>query len=176
MFRYEGYPCNVSCLNQGICFPGFNKFKCKCMNGYTGKFCQKVNGRKVRNSKFSIEPPINHYNFYVFLDAEVGKKSDLEAIYLDGHTELFYKNRIYDIMKTQNTNKFELSFKTRVQNGLLLFTGNGNLKSFLYLAIVNGKFVYSFSLPKQKQSFSLSSKTKLNDNNWHSVVVERSDY
>ncbi|CAF0717274.1 unnamed protein product [Brachionus calyciflorus] len=155
VYSYTGFPCNVTCLNNGICIPNLNKFKCKCPRGFRGKYCQRVKGRKIRN--------------YV----DKSKKSLPEAIFLDGHTELIYKNRIYDVMKVQNVNKFELSFKTKNNNGLLLFTGNGNSISFLYIAIQNGKLVFSFSLPKHKQSFSLSSKTKLNDNNWHLVLIER---
>lgn len=41
VYRYDGFPCNVTCLNGGVCIPGFNKFKCKCQNGFSGKFCQK---------------------------------------------------------------------------------------------------------------------------------------
>lgn len=76
-------------------------------------------------------------------------------------------------MKIQTTNKFELTFKTKSQNGLILYTGNGNLNSYLLIAFISGKLVYSFSLPKQKQVFTLSSPTRLNDNKWHSIVIER---
>lgn len=95
------------------------------------------------------------------------------ALNLDGHTELFYKNRIFDSIKIQKTNKFEIKFKTKNPNGLLLYTGVGNLNSYLLIALINGKVVFTFSLPKVKRVFSLSSTQRLNDNSWHTITVER---
>ena len=95
------------------------------------------------------------------------------ALYLDGHSELLYKNRISDMIKIQVTNKLEISFRTKIQNGLLIYTGTGNLESYLLVGFLDGKLIYSFRLPNQKHAFTLTSSLRLNDNKWHSVTVER---
>ncbi len=41
------------------------------------------------------------------------------------------------------------------------------------MGFLNGKLSYSFSLPKQKQIFSLITPFKMNDNKWHTVIIER---
>jgi cadherin EGF LAG seven-pass G-type receptor 1 len=73
----------------------------------------------------------------------------------------------------QRTNKFKIILRTKSLNGLLLYCGKENSKSYLLLGILNGKFVFMFSLPQRKKSFSLTSKAKLNDNKWHTITVER---
>ena len=50
---------------------------------------------------------------------------------------------------------------------------NKNLKSYLIVGFLNGRLSYSFSLPKQKQIFSLITPFKMNDNKWHTVIIER---
>lgn len=94
-------------------------------------------------------------------------------MYLDGHSELLFKNRISDIIKIQMTNKFEISFRTTSQTGLLIYTGTGNLDSYLIVGLLDGKLVYSFTLPTQKQTFWVSSSERVNDNQWHTLSVER---
>lgn len=92
---------------------------------------------------------------------------------MDGHTELLFRNRISDITKIQSTNKFEIAFKTRSANGLLLFTGISSLNSYLFVGFIAGKIFYSFRLPNHKQNFSLKSVHRFDDNKWHILTIER---
>lgn len=40
--RYRGPPCQMNpCENGGVCQPFRNRFLCKCLASYTGKFCEK---------------------------------------------------------------------------------------------------------------------------------------
>jgi hypothetical protein len=86
-----------------------------------------------------------------------------------------YAHNLFNIKseKTQVFNKYEIRVRTKKENGLVLYTGNGKSKSFLALAFTAGRIVFSFSLPKLKQTVSLSSPNKLNDNKWHMVTIER---
>ncbi|RNA43441.1 agrin [Brachionus plicatilis] len=150
ILAYKGYPCNVTCQNQGVCIPRFNTFECKCLEGFSGKMCQRVNGRSIRNH------------------LEV-KKNSPQSIYFDGHTEMLLNEKTNDFSKIQSMIRFEIVFRPKSQNGLILFTGNNQFESYLYLALINGKLEYSFSLPNQKQTFYFQSKKKISKNFWSSV-------
>ncbi len=76
-------------------------------------------------------------------------------------------------VRIQNNNKIEITFKTTTENGLLFYTGNETLNSYLLIGFINGKLIYSFSLPKKKQVFTLKSNSMLNDNKWHTIIIER---
>lgn len=83
ILSYTGYPCNVTCYNQGVCFPRFNNFKCKCLEGFSGKFCQHgnlflvnfrklikilfylANGRKIRNCNIKKKFLFAYYNIFL---------------------------------------------------------------------------------------------------------------
>jgi len=84
--NYVGYPCNHDlCQNEGVCQPFINRFKCMCANGYSGEFCQ-INTLSTSES---------------LLNRNKRRDQDLQninyAIYLDGHSQLIYKNRISDL-------------------------------------------------------------------------------
>ncbi|KAB7496787.1 Pikachurin, partial [Armadillidium nasatum] len=41
--RYRGPPCSHNpCQNGGICHPYLNRFLCKCVSGFLGKFCEQA--------------------------------------------------------------------------------------------------------------------------------------
>lgn len=73
----------------------------------------------------------------------------------------------------QNTNRFEISFRTRKSNGLLIFTGNTDATSYLAIGIAHGKLLFQFVTQNQKYPFTLQSLQKLNDGQWHSVIAQR---
>jgi hypothetical protein len=55
-----------------------------------------------------------------------------------------------------------------------LFTGNGNIDSYLLIGLTRGQLVFSFNLPNKKRGFQMvSTSNHLNDNKWHKVKIER---
>ena len=67
----------------------------------------------------------------------------------------------------------QFHFKTREENGLILFNGGQN-EDFVSVELVNGQVLYAFSLGKTINTIKSKSKEKLNDNEWHLVSVWRS--
>lgn len=133
-------------------------------------FINKIDrGRRIRQKIVNLKSRsyVSSLNYYS------NKNESFDTLYLDGHTELMYKNRIYEMIKIQTSNKFELTFRTKHQNGLLLYIGKGDLDSYLLVGFQAGKLVYSFSLSKHKQAFTLVSPVKLNDNKWHTITIDR---
>jgi hypothetical protein len=83
--NFIGFPCKHDlCQNGGVCQPYINRFKCICANGYSGEYCQS-------SIESLLDAPLNR-----------NKRRDEDLnfnhpIYLDGHSQLFYKNRISDM-------------------------------------------------------------------------------
>src|SRR5207245_1388948 len=65
-----------------------------------------------------------------------------------------------------------LQFKTTAEFGVLVHSRGPS--DFIKLQIVNGKSMqFEFSDGSGKQSVTVDASYRLNDNNWHSVLVER---
>lgn len=68
---------------------------------------------------------------------------------------------------------FEISFRTKVANGLLLFTSDENED---YLAIIMRDAALSLTVKlgtNQQEKLIQPSKVRFDDNQWHTVVVSR---
>ncbi|XP_045102495.1 agrin-like isoform X4 [Portunus trituberculatus] len=72
--RYRGPPCQMNpCENGGVCHPFRNRFLCKCLAPYTGKFCEK----------------------------RVDEERMMKPVSFDGQTFLRFPNMVYRINLTQ---------------------------------------------------------------------------
>ncbi|XP_050719892.1 agrin-like isoform X2 [Eriocheir sinensis] len=72
--RYRGPPCQMNpCENGGVCHPFRNRFLCKCLATYTGKFCEK----------------------------RVDEEQMMKPVKFDGQTFLRFPNMVYRINLTQ---------------------------------------------------------------------------
>lgn len=68
---------------------------------------------------------------------------------------------------------FEINFRTKVANGLLLFTSDENED---YLAIIMRDAALSLTVKlgtNQQEKLIQPSKVRFDDNQWHTVVVSR---
>lgn len=86
---------------------------------------------------------------------------------------MIFKKISHNIDEINSLRKLDVVFKPRSPNGLIFFTGNEQFNSYLYIALINGRLEYSFSLPNQKKAFNFQTEKKLNLKNWSSVKIER---
>lgn len=72
-------------------------------------------------------------------------------------------------------NHIAITFRTSQSDGLILWMNKGTNKKGDYLAIVieNGYVQLSYDLGNETQLLNLRSHNKINDNKWHTLVVER---
>lgn len=68
--------------------------------------------------------------------------------------------------------QFFSQFKTREQNGLVLYNG-GKGHDFIAVELVNGHIHYLFNLGDKTIRIRDNAKSGLNDNKWHSVSIGR---
>ncbi|KAK3873150.1 hypothetical protein Pcinc_021789, partial [Petrolisthes cinctipes] len=75
----------------------------------------------------------------------------------------------------QTTNHFEIRFRATASNGVLVWLNKGNSVSQDYLALtLNGGFVeLSFNLGTQQALLVIRSKVRVDDGQWHRLVVHR---
>lgn len=72
-------------------------------------------------------------------------------------------------------NHIAITFRTSQSDGLILWMNKGTNKRGDYLAIVieNGYVQLSYDLGNETQLLSLRSHNKINDNIWHTLIIER---
>ncbi|KAK8377274.1 hypothetical protein O3P69_013725 [Scylla paramamosain] len=146
--RYRGPPCQMNpCENGGVCHPFRNRFLCKCLAPYTGKFCEK----------------------------RVDEERMMKPVNFDGQTFLRFPNMVYRIRRGQTTNHFEIRFRATTPNGVLVWLNKGSSVSRDYFALtINGGFVeLSFNLGTQQALLVIRSKVRVDDGQWHVLVVHR---
>ncbi|XP_063870508.1 agrin-like isoform X4 [Scylla paramamosain] len=147
--RYRGPPCQMNpCENGGVCHPFRNRFLCKCLAPYTGKFCEK----------------------------RVDEERMMKPVNFDGQTFLRFPNMVYRISRRgQTTNHFEIRFRATTPNGVLVWLNKGSSVSRDYFALtINGGFVeLSFNLGTQQALLVIRSKVRVDDGQWHVLVVHR---
>ncbi|XP_050719912.1 agrin-like isoform X4 [Eriocheir sinensis] len=146
--RYRGPPCQMNpCENGGVCHPFRNRFLCKCLATYTGKFCEK----------------------------RVDEEQMMKPVKFDGQTFLRFPNMVYRIRRGQTTNHFEIRFRATTPNGVLVWLNKGSTVSRDYFALtINGGFVeLSFNLGTQQALLIIKSKVRVDDGQWHMLVVHR---
>ncbi|XP_067139289.1 agrin-like isoform X1 [Centruroides vittatus] len=157
--KYRGPPCEKSlCHHGGVCIPQLNDYICKCPMKYTGKYCEK----------------------------NVDKDEMKRSVAFDGSTFLSYPNKIVrrgemseESTETgvdgQSENRFEVKFRTKRDNGLILWTNKGMTTrgDYLALAIIDGYVELSYNLGKQKEPLVIRNPSKVNDGKWHVAKVER---
>lgn len=146
--RYRGPPCQLNpCENGGVCQPFRNRFLCKCHAAYTGKFCEK----------------------------SIDEEQMMKPITFDGKTFLKFPNMVYRIKRGQITNHFEIRFRATAPDGVLVWLNKGTTISHDYFALViNGGFAeLSFNLGTQQAMLIIKSKVRVDDGQWHTLVVHR---
>ncbi|CAB3372768.1 Hypothetical predicted protein [Cloeon dipterum] len=146
--HFQGPPCLKSaCKNGGVCEPKFNKYKCKCANGFTGLHCEFKNGEEILN----------------------------RPVKFSGETFLRFPNKGHKMRKVEKSNRYELKVRTTDPDGLLLWTSEGKpvSNSYLAIALADGYPELSFNLGKQKSILTVRSKSFVSDGEWHTILVHR---
>ena len=65
--------------------------------------------------------------------------------------------------------RIELELRTFAEDGIIVFAGNGNLKSYLYLRLDGGKLRFGFSTTGE--SVSVATRKNVNKGKWHKVGI-----
>ncbi|CAH0561782.1 unnamed protein product [Brassicogethes aeneus] len=144
---YDGLPCplnNNPCKNNGLCIPDLSEFTCKCLSNFKGKYCET-------------------------------QHEDTIALKFIGTTYLQYRNRGYKRRKPERGNRYEIKLKTFTSDGLVLWRAKNKnlLEDYFSVSIVDGYAELSFNLGKSEEFWSLRSKTKVDDGEWHTIQVRR---
>lgn len=77
-------------------------------------------------------------------------------------------------LKAYSSMNLYFLFHTNHANGLILFNG-GKDDDFIAIELVNGFIHYTFSIGNAKRRLKSSNKLSLNDVQWHSVFISRSN-
>nr|XP_022901915.1 agrin-like isoform X3 [Onthophagus taurus] len=192
---YDGTPCPISknpCQNNGLCLPHLNDYICQCHSNYEGSHCEnekheysaiKFNGNTFLQYKNRGYKSVNGTNINSELSEEYSLNDDDEMEteneygYLEYEDNNFYDTNTNDDLgkKEERGNRYELTIRTFVSDGLLLWRSKTkSLKEdYFSIAIVNGHPEVSFNLGKQKDFWVVRAKSRVDDGKWHTVHVKR---
>ncbi|GFY62708.1 hypothetical protein TNIN_474271, partial [Trichonephila inaurata madagascariensis] len=152
--HFTGPPCVPDiCKNNGRCIPILEDYRCQCVDGYSGKWCNKSEEIMEMNDNVFNQPvKFDGSNFMQFSDGTRGMK-----------------------MKKTRENYITITFRTNQEHGLILWMNKGpNMRGdYIAIAIVRGYITLSFNLGKETVPLISKSHFKVNDNNWHTVTVKR---
>nr|XP_042908819.1 agrin [Parasteatoda tepidariorum] len=147
--RYRGPPCDntMQCLNDGVCVPSLNVPLCKCPLHFWGLRCEK------KINKEDLERPVS----------------------FDGSNFLSFSSKSITGMEGQRETNIEVTFRTSLHKGLLLWTNKGATirGDYLSLAISKGYAQLSFNLGKQTEPLLITSLHRVDDERWHTALIER---
>ncbi|XP_070562238.1 agrin-like [Ptychodera flava] len=152
--NFDGHICNTRpCQNEGMCVPELELFSCKCKAGFVGDTCE---GAAIMMTPTA--PPVINY------DAPVR---------FEGNSFYTYPNSVDSEQRQQRTNNFEVTFRTSAEDGTVLWNGVSPTKSgdYIGIAVTDGKVEFAFNLGSGP--VSIMSTERVNDNEWHTVLVSR---
>ncbi|PRD31962.1 UNVERIFIED_CONTAM: Agrin [Trichonephila clavipes] len=151
--HFTGPPCVPDiCKNNGRCIPILEDYRCQCVDGYSGKWCNKSEEIMEMNDNVFNQPvKFDGSNFMQFSDGTRGMK-----------------------LKKTRENYITITFRTNQEHGLMLWMNKGpNMRGdYIAIAIVRGYITLSFNLGKETVPLISKSHFKVNDNNWHTVTVK----
>ncbi|XP_042199559.1 agrin isoform X3 [Callorhinchus milii] len=146
---YPVHPCTAKrspCQNGGICNPKLDDYECLCQRGFSGSQCQKALEEKAAGES--------------------------ESIAFNGRTFIEYHNAVTKSEKALQVNYFELSIKTEVTHGLILWSGKSAEKSdYIALAVVDGYVQMAYDLGSKP--VILRSTVPVNTNQWIRIKANR---
>ncbi|GIY34898.1 hypothetical protein CDAR_522181 [Caerostris darwini] len=152
--HYVGPPCSPGiCKNNGRCIPLLDDYKCQCVDGYSGKWCNKTEETLEMNDNIISQPvKFDGFNFMQFTEGIKGMR-----------------------LKKSRENYITITFRTIHDRGLLLWMNKGlnTGGDYIAIAIEKGYLTLSFNLGKEPVPLVLKSRHKVHDNKWHTVIVQR---
>lgn len=149
--RLEGACTSSSCQNGGTCVDNWFWQQCNCKDGFTGKYCEKY---MTADTALSLE----------------GRGYLEYAISQNKKREYLLQHRSVDTDSTF-ANHFEIKFRTRSENGLLLQIHE--ISNYTAVKVKNGKLHYT-------SDAGIAGKVERNipemyvaDGRWHTLLMEK---